>query len=415
MRDSLTIFVPHCSGLLTDALPHGDGLVAHGFISRLAERGHRLYVAAERVELSQSLHPNVTLFPINVEGAAGTGRIRYMLGVRTLFRQLKKEVSFDLVHQLNPVYTGVSVALWDCGIPVVLGPYVADWPHDPDGMTGARPRLRGLLRGMKGGIAQLQQHGATSILLTTEPAGERVINDEVRRLKSHLVPHGIDPGFFTMKPMELDATAAPGSTVILFFANVSERKGIFDLLTAFDQLAMRSPSVQLWIAGGGEQLREAEQWASRLKAAQRIRFLGRQTREQSVRLFHDADIYCLPSHGEPFGMTALEAMSCGLPLVVTDAGGLASLVDEKGGIKVPVKDIDALARALERLVHDAAGRRAMGRYNRVKVLAEFAWDKVIDRLEEVYRMSLQSGCSGMQKLELAAPFLKGLSKGGEQI
>ncbi len=60
MLAALNIFVPHCSDLLTDHLPHGDGLIAHGFITSLARRGHRLHVAAQRVELREALHPNIT-------------------------------------------------------------------------------------------------------------------------------------------------------------------------------------------------------------------------------------------------------------------------------------------------------------------------------------------------------------------
>ena len=71
MNHPLNIFVPHCSGCLTDVLPHGDGLVAHGFITRLAERGHRLYVAAERVELSKPLPENVRLFPTEATLSSG--------------------------------------------------------------------------------------------------------------------------------------------------------------------------------------------------------------------------------------------------------------------------------------------------------------------------------------------------------
>ena len=412
MRQKLNIFVPHCSGLLTDTLPHGDGLVAHGFITRLAERGHRLYVAAESVRLSAPLHPNVTLYPIEVNHAALTGRIRYMLRLRALFQRLKKEVSFDLVHQLNPVYTGVSVALFDCGIPVVLGPYVADWPYDPDGMTGSQTGLGRFFRGMKGVLANLQQHGATSILLTTGFAGERIVNRNVRYSRSHLIPHGIDPTFFSPKPPQVDIDKEPGRTRILFFANISERKGIFDLISAFEKVASRFPLAELWVAGGGEQEDVAMKRTSLLAAHERIRFVGRKTREESVQLLRDADIYCLPSHGEPFGMTALEAMSCGLPLVVTDAGGLASLVDEEGGIKVPVNDPEMLAQALEILIQDAQRRQDMGLHNRKKVVAEYAWDKVIDRLEEVYRISLQSDRRRTTIVDSLEPSVRGLPEQG---
>ena len=60
----LNIFVPHCSDLLTDHRPHGDGLIAHGFIRHLSERGHNLYMAAQEVDLRDPLPSNVHIFPI---------------------------------------------------------------------------------------------------------------------------------------------------------------------------------------------------------------------------------------------------------------------------------------------------------------------------------------------------------------
>ena len=70
MLHPLNIFVPHCSDLLTDHLPHGDGLIAHGFITSLARRGHRLHVAAQRVDLREPLHPNISLYLIPLQPVA---------------------------------------------------------------------------------------------------------------------------------------------------------------------------------------------------------------------------------------------------------------------------------------------------------------------------------------------------------
>jgi glycosyl transferase family 4 len=122
MIKPLTIFVPHCSDLLTDHLPHGDGLIAHGFISNLARRGHRLHVAAQRVELRSPLHSNITLHEIPVTASGPlVGRLEYMLRVRRLLNKLNKDCRFDLIHQLNPVFTGTSLAMIGSGLPLVLG------------------------------------------------------------------------------------------------------------------------------------------------------------------------------------------------------------------------------------------------------------------------------------------------------
>jgi L-malate glycosyltransferase len=388
LQKALNIFVPHCSGMLTDHLPHGDGLVAHGFIRRLADRGHRLFIAAEQVSLEHALPAAVEVFPLQRRfGAGGLGRLEYMREVRKLYRSLERTVDFDLIHQLNPVYTGISLALWPMNKPLVLGPYVAEWPNDPDAIAGAGPVVRALLRDMKNSLARVQQRGAAAILITTEEARLRVVAPE-RRSSTHLLPHGVDSDFFSPSPA--GGRSPDGSTVILFLANISERKGILEMLNAFDRLGSRFPDARLWIAGGGEHEQSSRAIASRLSCAERIRFLGPQNREQALELFRMADIYCLPSHGEPFGMTVAEAMSCGLPVVVTNSGGVRWIVDAEGGIRVPERAPEELAGALAELIGVPERRKKMGAHNRAKILKQFTWDRVIDHLEEIYSDAMRS-------------------------
>jgi len=387
LRKALNIFVPHCSGMLTDHQPHGDGLVAYGFIKRLAERGHSLFVVAENVNLSTPLPDNVHLFPIQYRfRSSALNRLDYMMQLRSLYHRLQRVVHFDLVHQLNPVYTGITLALWPLNVPVVLGPYVADWPANPDAISSSRSSVSSILRRVKRAAAHLQQKRATALLLTTEAARDRLVNSDPRGKSTYILPHGIDSDFFCPSP---GRPLRSESSVILFLANISERKGIFDLLVAFDRIAAKFPGASLLIAGGGEHEQDASKLASGLACARQIHFLGRQTRQQALEAFRNADIYCLPSHGEPFGMTVAEAMSCGLPVVVTNAGGVRWIVDDDGGLRVPERSPEDLARALSELLLDPGRRQTMGAHNRAKVLKLFTWERVIDQLEEIYTQSLR--------------------------
>lgn len=374
--------------MLTDHQPHGDGLVAHGFIKRLAERGHSLYVAAEEVSLDRALPPTVRVFPLRRRfGAGGLSRLEYMWEVRKLYRRLERAVDFDLIHQLNPVYTGISLALSPTNKPVVLGPYVAEWPTDPDAISSSWRFARVILQSVKKSVARAQQRDAAALLVTTEEARRRVVKGEKRRSATFVLPHGVDSDFFN--PLPAGEKESNGSIKILFLANISERKGIFDMLNAFESLVPRFSNVTLWIAGGGEDEQSARAIASKLECAERVRFLGRQNRQQTLELLQRAHIYCLPSHGEPFGMTVVEAMSCGLPLVVTNSGGVRWIVDNDGGIRVPEKAPEELAQALEELITAPTLRRQMGAHNREKILRQFTWDRVIDRLEEIYLLAMR--------------------------
>jgi L-malate glycosyltransferase len=383
----LTIFVPHCSGLLTDYRPHGDGLVCHALISRLAERGHQLYIAASRTDLQNELPRGAHLYDLKNEPGDGVlSRLHYMWRVRSLFQSLQVRTKFDLVHQLNPVFTGVSIALAGCELPILLGPLYSRWPGDPTALSSSRHGWQSsLLEKGRTLTALLQQNLADCLLPATTGALQQIVRGPRCPSSVEIFPPGVDSTIFCPSDKAYAANdGVSGPVTILFLANVLRRKGIFDLLQAFDRVIQRCPRSQLTVSGTGPQLDEAQSIAFRMRGRDQVRFVGHQSRAGTIALYQNADIYCLPSHGEPYGITAMEAMSCGKPLVVTDAGGLGGLVDDQGGMRVPVADPEHLADALCTLIADPARRQAMGEHNRRRVLETMTWDRVVDRLEEIY-------------------------------
>jgi glycosyltransferase involved in cell wall biosynthesis len=138
------------------------------------------------------------------------------------------------------------------------------------------------------------------------------------------------------------------------------------------------------VAGGGPEETAVRDRIAASPAADRIELTGPIERSGVPAALARADVSCQPAHGEPFGWSAVEAMACGLPVIVTDAGGLGSVVPEAAGLKVPVGDERALARALEELLRDRDRREAMGAAGRRAVADTFEWTGIIDRLDAVY-------------------------------
>lgn len=354
------------SACFTDHLPHGDGLVAAGFVRELARRGHELHVAAGRVALQEELPKNVHLYPFGA-----VGRLRYMYAIRQLARRLG---DFDVVHQLNPVEVGVSLALVGDETPLVLGPYIPSWaPSGP----GADAQVGSLARRVKRVLREAQQRRAATVLLTTRAAASEV-EGRGSSARVEQLPHGIDADVW--RP---PANPTMGQTV-LFLANLEVRKGIHVLLDAFEGVAGRLPEARLRVAGDGPERAAVERRVRESPRLARVELLGHLDRDGALAAMQACDVYCLPSYGEPFGMTALEAMACARPLVVTAAGGLQHLVPEDGGSKVPVGDPVALADALVTLLDDAGLRQSMGAANRATVEERFAWRRVGERLERLY-------------------------------
>ena len=391
----MNIFIAHASDKLTDHRPHGDGLVAYGFIKSLAARGHTLHVAVHKAEIREALPANVHLYPIKTKHAKGPRqRVEYMIGIRRLLREIRRTQPIDLIHQLNPVFTGLSLALLGAGLPLALGPYVGSWPPESESKRRfSTPSLQlRLLSHGRAAFARLQQSFADLLLITTPDAISRIPAAASLTSRIRVLPHGIDSSAFPPAANTSDALTEPSDhrpPTILFYAHVWHGKGLDTLLDAFDRIVEAVPGVRLTVAGDGDDLPALKERAALLTHADHVSFLGVWSRDKAVELFHQAAVYCLPSRGEPFGMTALEAMSCATPLVATKAGGLGYLVQPGGGRLVPMNDPDSLANALIELLSNPAERAAMARFNRTLVETVYAWERVAERLESLYEETLE--------------------------
>jgi glycosyltransferase involved in cell wall biosynthesis len=223
-----------------------------------------------------------------------------------------------------------------------------------------------------------QQHRiASGILLSTPAALQKVGNPDAFSAKIHVMSYGIDCE--TFKPVSY-----PEKKVILFLAHVAHHKGIFPLLEAFRLVKAQIAECELLIAGTGHEFQLAKRVAEGIDGGRQISFLGHVDRAHLPELINGSSVFCLPSYGEPFGLSALEAMACGRPVVATNANGLAHLVPDKGGRKVPPGDAFALAKALTEILSDSELARQMGTYNRRFVEDRCAWSRVIDQLERIY-------------------------------
>lgn len=375
----LTLFVSFPTTPLTDHLPNGDGLIAFKFIQYLAGRGYRIYLATPRADLNGPLPEHVQLFQMNSRAdQPPPGPIAYMRWSRKMLREIYRRESIDLIHELNPVFSLRSVTLSGFGVPVVLGPYSSRWPN-PVGDTPLRKARLAVRAVVKDAVVSLQQLMASGILLSTPAALNNVVSPERMKGKLFRLSPGLDTDFFS------PAESGPAECMtILFLANVSERKGISSLLDAFSLVTSRLPLARLIIAGGGEDLPRIKRQVEASPYRERVELIGHVSRSQVPEVMRRCAVYCLPSNGEPFGMTAIEAMACGKPLVVTRAGGLAFMVSDQGGRRVPVGDPRGLAAALIDLLSDSELCRSMGAHNRMEAERKYAWPIVGRRLERIY-------------------------------
>ena len=192
-----------------------------------------------------------------------------------------------------------------------------------------------------------------------------------------VVPCGVDLRHFRREGPAAERGSRPRVVVV---SRLVERKGIGNVIEAIAQI----PDVELVIAGGPPQAlldddAEARRFLDLVREYaidDRVHFLGGVAREHVPALIRSADVVaCCPWY-EPFGIVAVEAMACGVPVVVSGVGGLAeSVLDGVTGIHVPPRRPDAIAAALAGLLDDGARRRAMAE-QAVRRARRFGWGRI---------------------------------------
>lgn len=172
------------------------------------------------------------------------------------------------------------------------------------------------------------------------------------------------PYFCDLAPFRSAARAQAGATKdtvdILFSGQMIARKGVDLLITAFAQVAHAHPKLRLLLLGNGP---ERERFAAMVPEglSSRVLFLGHREPAELPSVFAAAEIFCLPSRHDGWGVVVNEALGAGLPIVVSDAVGAGRdlVVHGRNGFVFPSGDVPAMALALDALAGDAALRQAM--------------------------------------------------------
>ena len=202
-----------------------------------------------------------------------------------------------------------------------------------------------------------------------------------------VVPSGVDLDLFTPDgPVE---PRRPGVPRIVVISRMVKRKGIGNVVAALPRI----PGAELIVAGGPPRPRLMENaearrlvgLARRNGVEDRVELRGQVERSAVPALMRSADvIVCAPWY-EPFGMVAVEAMACGVPVVASAVGGLIdTVVEGRTGLHVPPRDVGALAEAVGTLLRDAELRARLGRAAADRARTRYGWDRVAAATEDVY-------------------------------
>lgn len=185
----------------------------------------------------------------------------------------------------------------------------------------------------------------------------------------------------------------PAALVVLYVGRFDERKGIETLVRAVGQSMLRGlANIQLVIAGGsrpgqsdGIERDRIEGIVDELGMRDFTSFPGRLGDDDLHLYYAAANVCVVPSHYEPFGLVAIEAMASGTPVVASDVGGLQyTVVSEKTGLLCPPQDDEAFAKAIDRILSQPHWQLQLGKAARKRVEQKFSWQGVAAQLSELY-------------------------------
>jgi glycosyltransferase involved in cell wall biosynthesis len=178
---------------------------------------------------------------------------------------------------------------------------------------------------------------------------------------------------------------------LLYLGGFDARKNVSFLLQAYAQLVKEWPQApRLVIAGrlpeeSSEFFPAPHVWIDRLDLGDRVLLIGWVDEEDKPALYSAADVFVFPSDYEGFGLPVLEAISCGTPAVVTEAGSLPEIVGE-GGLRVQVGNLMGLTQAMARVVREADLRESLRR-QALAHAAQFTWDHAAAQMAAIYDLA----------------------------
>jgi len=204
------------------------------------------------------------------------------------------------------------------------------------------------------------------------------------------IPFGIDEQrYYPLNPSEYlqENISTADLKRILFVGGMDKAhafKGVSILLTALKNVQ----NAHTIFVGDGDLKKTYEAQAKEDGILDRVSFVGRKNENELIHLYQTTDVLAFPStsRAEAFGLVALEAQACGVPVIASDLPGVRTVVqNEKTGLLIPVGDVMALSNGLNRLLSDPEERIRFGENGRRRVLDHFTWKKHLKNLEAVYQ------------------------------
>lgn len=356
----------------------GSGVIATELGKRLALKGHEIhFISYDRPFKLDTFHENIFHHEVEVLDYPLFKFPPYMIALASKIADVTRWANLDLVHVHYAIPHAVSAFLArqlvrDKRLPVVTTLHGTDIT-----VVGHEPQFYDITRFS---IEESDAVTAVSNSLREETVRIFKPSKDIRVIYNFIDPEE----YHRMEVPGLRARYAPnGEKILIHISNFRPVKRLRDVIDIFARVNQEVPS-SLLMVGDGPEGPSAHQYIESKGLGDRVWFLGQQ--ERVVELLSVSDLCLLPSAQESFGLVALEAMACGVPVIASTAGGLPEIiVNGKTGFTLPIGDVDAMAdRALQALRDPGLWKNLSGFASEYAVNT-FHIDKIIRDYEETYQ------------------------------
>lgn len=360
----------------------GPSKVLPEMCGALAARGHHVEVFTTNID-----GPSALPVRVGVPQALGGATVTYFAAHRPrsykaslgLARALHDRVdSFDVVH-IHSLYLFHTAAASLCArrrrVPYVIRPHGTLDPYH-------RARHRGR-KAVQELLVERRNLDRAAGIHCTSLAEQDAIEPLQLRAPCFVVPLGVEVA--EHQPSVAGGGAAEPA-LVTFLGRLTPKKGLDILLEAFAQVGSSRPDAHLVVAGPDDEGlgRRLHQLVRRLGLESRVSFPGAVTGRAKDDLLRRSSVVVLPSRDENFGVSVVEAMAAGVPVVISSGVAIHQEVAAAGAGLVVPRTPGAVAGAVVGLLADPAWRRRLGERGRRLVETSFAWPGIAARLEEMY-------------------------------
>ena len=215
----------------------------------------------------------------------------------------------------------------------------------------------------------------TNSVFLRKRVANKIVNQKIK-----VIPFGVNTSIFKPVFKKNNRQLIVGTIKTLEFGY-----GIDILVKAFGLISNKYPDVSLVIAGQGSQKKYLIELSKKLKVSTKIKFIGSIAHPSVAKILNSFSIFVCLSRNEGFGVSVIEAAACGLPVVVSNVGGLPeTLINGKTGFIVNKNDPLSAAKAIEKLINNPKLRFEMGKSGRKFVMENYDWKDCVDHMLSLY-------------------------------